>query len=211
MTMFFRGRKEGRFMFAAKSDDHQMENQQPEKTEPQQQQPTQAQPAAAYQPTSPHEQYQIPPAGQYSPQGPYPQAGYQPPVSPSPVSQYHSSSPPPQELYGQQPQPYQTNQYPAQYGYQGQQPVHSQNTESVVSPQSELDGQPHQGSLPQELDGQQPQPYQYNQYPAQDGYQGQQPVYAQNTVSAVSPRSELDAQQHPASPPSAAWSTPQHP
>jgi len=208
MTMFFRGRKEGRFMFGAKSDDHQMENQQPfvqqqvvqpEKTEPhQQQQPTQPPAPGVYQPMSPPGQYQVPPAGQYPPQGQYPQPGYQPPVSPSPVSQYHSSSPPPQELHGQQPQVYQNNQYP---GYQGQQPVYPQNTGSVASPQSELDAQQHPASPPQELYGQQPQPYPNNQYPPHDGHQGQQPVY---------PQSELDAQQHPASPPPAGWSAPHH-
>lgn len=114
--MFFRGRKEGRFLFGARSDDHQMENQQPFMATQQENEPEKIVSEPQQQPiqTQTTGQYQVPPAGQYTPQGQYLQAGYQPSASPQPTtpSPYQTSYPPAQELYAQQSQQY--GQYPQQ-------------------------------------------------------------------------------------------------
>lgn len=152
MMQFFRGRKEGRFMFSnSSSNEHQMESQPlghnatatgGEKiVASPQQQPVQTQNPGLYQPPVAGA---YPPQGQYDqsqyPPGQYPQAGYQPPVSPSPVSAHHYQSPYPQaqELHGQQ----QHGQYAPQQSYPSQQYGYHQQTTSPHS--NELEGQVHQ-------------------------------------------------------------------
>lgn len=143
--MYFRGRKEGRFLFGVGSNDHQMENQQPFVPAPQGAQPekiVQPAPAGQYQ-VPPAGQYPVPPAGQYPPQAHYPQAGYQPSVSPPPTtpSPYQAPYSQVQELQGQQQQQQQEHygQYPQHQGYQGQQPPYLHHTVSVQTHHGELD------------------------------------------------------------------------
>ncbi|KAG9254844.1 G-protein coupled receptor protein [Emericellopsis atlantica] len=150
MVMFFRGRKEGRFLFSTgTTNEHQMESQphmhpagQPEKIvqsplQPQAQYPQQ-QPAGYYQPQPgmqpQHEQYA--------------QQAYQPSlssqaVSPPPQQPQGPYQPPTHELHGQQQQPYgQYQQYPPPSGQQ--QPGYPQQSPPQnYTPANELEGGQH--------------------------------------------------------------------
>ncbi|CAI6090464.1 hypothetical protein V2G26_005989 [Clonostachys chloroleuca] len=110
MVFFFKGRKEGRFLFDTEAPALQME------TKNQPQAASQVHPVPVQQPLQPQQtggyekndfqtqQTAYQPPASYPPQGQYPQQPYQPAVSPQPTPSPAPAGYPAQELYGQQPQ-----------------------------------------------------------------------------------------------------------